>query len=84
MDADTVDLYIFIGADYNVFDSANDPGLDEIRSLRGDPDGNIRGLDFKMAIVDNVLGVQFRLIAKYIVKFHAELGNVGLGNTAGR
>lgn len=30
MDVDTVDLDVFIGANHQIFDTADDPGLDEI------------------------------------------------------
>ena len=74
VDVDTVDLYILIGADHNVFHTANDPGFDQVAAGGIYLDDHIRGLDLKMLVVNDVFGMQIRFKAKNLVIIHAELG----------
>ena len=83
MDADAVDLYVFIGADHDVFDAADDPGLDQVTSGGVYLDGDIRGFDFKTLVVNDVLGVQVRFKAEGLIVIHAELGQMLLRHPAG-
>ena len=83
MDADAIDLHVFIGADHDILHAADDPGLDEIAPGGVYLDGYIRGLDFKALAVDDVLGVQVCLKAEGLVIIHAELGQVLLRYAAG-
>ena len=83
MDADPVDLYVFVGADHDVLDPANHPGLNQVAAGGVHLNGHIRGLDFKALVIDDVLRMQVRFKTEGLVVVHAELGQVLLGHAAG-
>ena len=83
MDADAIDLHILFRVDEDVFNTANDPGLNEITPIRRYFNGHIRGCDLKLAVIDDILGMQLGFETEGLIVFHAELGNMRLRYTAG-
>ena len=77
-----VDFHILIGADQDVLHTADDPGLDQIRPIRGHLDGNVGGLDFETTVVDDIFRMQVRLKTEGRIIVDAELGNMLFGNAA--
>ena len=55
MNGHTVDFHIFVGADHNILNTADNPGLNEVAPGGIHLDDHIRGLDLKMLVVDDVL-----------------------------
>ena len=73
VDIDTVDFHILIGTDQDIFDTTDDAGLNQIAAGGIALDDHIRGLDLKVLVVDDILGMQVSFKAKDLVIIHAEL-----------
>ena len=82
MDVYTIDFHILFRIDENILNAANDPGLNQITAVRCHLYRYIRGINFKLTVIDDILGMQLRFKTEVLIIFYTKFCNMRLCHSA--